>query len=68
MKVGEVINLALSASKVNKFELVDSYKNYFTFRVHFLDETKVLTDKEVEVLRKKLVEKLNKEFGVRFRG
>jgi phenylalanyl-tRNA synthetase beta chain len=54
-KVGEVIKQVKSSSRlIVKVALRDIFKNAYTFRIWYQDPDKTLTDKEVEVERKKL--------------
>lgn len=57
-QVGEVFETIKNNKNVTKVELVDIYGTNYTFRVHFQDESKTLTDKEVEEIREKLLKKI----------
>lgn len=53
--VGEVISNIKQVSKlVNNVELVSIHERNFSFRITYQDQTKNLTDKDIEPLRKKL--------------
>jgi len=63
-KVGEVISAIKSADKsVAKVLLEDIYNDAFTFRIHYVNPKKTLTDKEVETARNKILEKVKKSHG-----
>jgi phenylalanyl-tRNA synthetase beta chain len=60
-KVGDVIRSIKSVHNVSEVELVDIYKDAYTFRVHYQDPKKTLDDKEVKAIRNKFIKKLNKQ-------
>ena len=66
---GEVINLILKTEdQIISVELVDEYEDSKTFRVTYQNENKTLTNQDVETIRKKILEKLNKKFGVKLKS
>lgn len=66
---GEVINLiSKTDNQIISVELVDEYESSKTFRVTYQNPNKTLTNTEVEKLRNKILEKLNKKFGVKLKA
>ena len=64
-KIGEVLSSIKSVdSSVNDVELEAIYKNSYTFRVHYQDPKKTLTDAEVKIIRDKILREVSKKFGV----
>jgi len=62
--VGEVVDSMKSVNKlVNSVELKDIYKDSFTFRIEYQNPNKTLTDKEVEEIRTKIIQKVKEKFG-----
>ena len=63
-KVGDVLQGLRTASKlVSHVELGDVFKNAYTFRLHYLDPEKTLTDEEVAQLRKTVLNRLKEKLG-----
>lgn len=63
-RVGDVILSIKSSSKlIQNVELIDTYKDAYTFRLWYQHPRKTLTDKEVEAIRKKLLAQVKKKFG-----
>ncbi|OGM25180.1 phenylalanine--tRNA ligase subunit beta [Candidatus Woesebacteria bacterium RIFCSPHIGHO2_02_FULL_38_9] len=63
-KIGEVVNALKNVDKlISNVELKDIYEDSYTFRVYYQHSEKTLDDREVEELRKKLLEKIKKEFS-----
>jgi len=62
-KIGEVIEQLKNTKFVVKAELVDIYKDSYTFRVWYQDQTKTLTDKEVHGIRNEIISSLKSKFG-----
>jgi len=63
-RVGDVVSSISSASKlVKSVELTDIFKDAYTFRIWYQHPGKTLTDKEVEVIRKKILQVVKKKFG-----
>lgn len=61
----EIINSIKQTDKlVHDAQLVDTFKDAYTFRIWYRSGNKTLTDKEVEKLREKVVKELEKRFGV----
>ncbi|TSC89481.1 MAG: phenylalanyl-tRNA synthetase beta chain [Microgenomates group bacterium Gr01-1014_5] len=66
--LGEVIEaIYKSDSQVMSVELKDSYENTRTLRVSYQNPDKTLTDREVEVIRNKVLKILEKKFGVKLK-
>lgn len=62
--IGEVINTILSSDKfIINTELKDTYKNAFTFRIWYQDKNKTLTDKDVEKIRKGIINIIKDKFN-----
>ncbi|MCX6706310.1 MAG: hypothetical protein NTV24_04395, partial [Candidatus Woesebacteria bacterium] len=63
-RIGDVVSLFTDhSSLITKVELRDIYKDNYTFRIWYQDPTKNLTDKEVEEIRKKILEEIRRKFG-----
>jgi phenylalanyl-tRNA synthetase beta chain len=62
-KIGEVIEQFINTKFVAKAELIDIYKDSYTFRIWYQDETKTLTDHDVEGVRNKIISSLKSKFG-----
>jgi phenylalanyl-tRNA synthetase beta chain len=63
-KIGEVIDVIKNIdSNVSTLELIDTYKNSYTFRIEYQDPNKTLTDKEVEEVRNKILQAVKTKFG-----
>jgi len=61
--VGELISKAKKLdSLISEIELIDIYKDSFTFRIWYQHPEKTLTDKEVEKVRLKITKFIEKEF------
>lgn len=66
--VGELIQLIKSNSSIiQSVKLLDSYRNTRTFRITYQSPKKTLTDKEVEKIRKKIVNKIEKRFKAKLK-
>lgn len=62
--LGQVAEKMMAVDKlVSDVKLVDKYNNNFTFRIWYQHPTKTLTDKEVELLRTKIIRFLSGKFG-----
>ncbi len=62
-KVGDVIaTIKTSSELIAKVQLVDIYKDSYTFRIWYQDLKKTLTDEEVEKVRGKVLTEVKKEF------
>lgn len=67
--LGEVIeNIYKSDSQVMSVELKDSYENTRTLGISYQNPEKTLTDREVEVIRNKVLKILEKKFGVKLKN
>lgn len=62
-KIGEVADALHSNKLVADVQLVDIYKDAYTFRIWYQDPAKTLTDKEVETTRNKILSEVKKNFG-----
>jgi phenylalanyl-tRNA synthetase beta chain len=63
-KIGEVVTLIKSTDRlVSKVGLTTMYKANYTFRIWYQDLNKNLTDREVEEIRKKILEEVKRKFG-----
>lgn len=68
-KLGEVIKFASDVSSlVSGIELVDSYEDFYTFRVWYQSASKTMENAEVETIREKLIAELKSKFGASFKG
>ncbi len=62
--IGEVINsVKLINQLINKIELKDIFKDAYTFRIWYQDETKTLTDNDVEKIREQILKSIKNKFG-----
>ncbi|MDP3917721.1 MAG: hypothetical protein Q8Q30_00910, partial [Candidatus Woesebacteria bacterium] len=63
--IGEVISAVKSVNQlIGKVELTDIYENSYTFNIEYQSENHTLTDKEVEVIRTKILTSLKSKFGI----
>ncbi len=53
---------------IKEAQLIDCYKNNLTFRIVYQDLEKNLTSQEVEQLRKKIIQKVEKKFAAKLKG
>jgi phenylalanyl-tRNA synthetase beta chain len=66
--VGEVILLIKSTSSlIQSVELVDSYKEFHTFRITYQSLKKNLSSKDVEKIRNKIIQAINRKFRARLK-
>lgn len=66
--LGEIIkSIYKSDSHVVSVVLKDTYENTRTLRISYQNPDKTLTDREVEVIRTKLLKSLEKKFGVKLK-
>jgi phenylalanyl-tRNA synthetase beta chain len=66
IKLGDIISTIKSASKlISEVELVDTYKDSYTFRIHYQHPKKTLKDNEVKKIRSKITKTLKKKYGTR---
>jgi len=64
-RVGEIINHIYSQNKlVSRIELIDIYKDAFTFKIYYQDPQKTLTNIEVEKIRNTFLTSLKNNFGI----
>jgi phenylalanyl-tRNA synthetase beta subunit len=61
--IGDIIKNIKSIKNVEMAELVTKYNNAYTFRVWYQSKQKTFTDKEVEVVRNKILKKVESKFG-----
>lgn len=63
-KIGDVIAAIKSVdNQVQKVELMDIYKDSYTFRIEYHNNQKTLTDKDVDIVRQKVLASLKNKFG-----
>lgn len=63
-KVGDVVNEINSLRlMISRIELVDTYKDFFTFRVWYQDPERTLSDRDVEKIRDKYLKSVKEKFG-----
>jgi phenylalanyl-tRNA synthetase beta chain len=63
-KIGEALSsIKLADSLISNVELTDIYLDSYTFRIWYLNPKKTLIDKEVEDLRKKVLDIVKTKFG-----
>jgi phenylalanyl-tRNA synthetase beta chain len=62
--VDDLINLIKSEDKVEEVDLVDTYKENYTFRVRYQDPDKTLTDDEVRKIRESYLRKIKQKLGI----
>jgi phenylalanyl-tRNA synthetase beta chain len=68
-KVGEVASFIKSSHKnLVKAELVNIYKDAHTFRFWYQHPEKTLNNKDVEIIRDKVVTRLKEKFGARIKA
>jgi len=68
-KIGEVIAQIKNTDKlIDSIELKDTYKDSFTFRIWYRDANKNLRGKEVEEIRKKIIQSIKLKFGGVFKS
>ncbi|RLC32626.1 phenylalanine--tRNA ligase subunit beta [Candidatus Woesebacteria bacterium] len=68
-RVGDiVISIKSSHKNLAKAELVSVYKNTHTFRFWYQHPDKTLNNKDVEIIRKKVVSNLKEKFGARIKN
>jgi phenylalanyl-tRNA synthetase beta chain len=68
-KVGNVVTFANSSHKhLVRAELVNVYKDTHTFRFWYQHPEKTLNNKEVEIIRDKVVTSLKEKFGARIKA
>ena len=63
-KIGKVIDSIKNLDKqIAKIELIDTFKNSFTFRIWYQNPNKTLINKDVESIRKIVISNLSSKFG-----
>ncbi|MBI2268451.1 MAG: phenylalanine--tRNA ligase subunit beta [Candidatus Blackburnbacteria bacterium] len=62
--IGPVIENIRKTNNIASVELVDNYQNTVTLRVTYQDSNKTMTDKEVQTIREKILQVLDKKFGI----
>lgn len=63
--IGEVIQLIKSVNNlITKIELIDTFKDNYTFNIEYQNPDKTLTDDEVKEIRYKILSKLKERFGI----
>lgn len=67
--VGEIIEKIKKVSKlIVSVDLLDSYKDTRTFRLTYQSPKRTLSDKEIEKIRKKIIDKLAKSFDTKLKS
>jgi len=67
--VGKIMEMIKIVNPIiQSVDLIDSYEQTRTFRVAYQDPSKTLTDKEVETIRKKIIESLKNKFRLKLKG
>lgn len=62
--VGEVVKSIKDSNKqVVDVQLADIYKDSYTFRIAYQNPRKTLTNREVEIIRKKIVKRVRQKYG-----
>ncbi len=63
-KVGEVLKeIQTLKLMISRIELVDMFKDFYTFRVWYQDPERTLEDKDVEKIREKYLKSIKEKFG-----
>jgi len=66
--IGKLISSIKSVSRlISNVELVDTYKDSYTFRVWYQNPRKTLTDKDVKNIRSKILKRIKVLFGVKYK-
>lgn len=67
--IGDVISFVVESSPlISKAELKDIFNDSYTINIEYQDESKTLTDGEVETIRIKLLSLLNNKFGINLKS
>ncbi len=67
--VADLIQIIKSASSlIQTVESTDAYKNNRSFRITYQSPKKNLTDKEIEKIRKKIIARVQKNFGAKLKA
>lgn len=67
--VGDVIKkIKDSDIQVSQVELLDIFENSKTFRITYQNPEKTLTNSEVELIRRKILERVSKNFGLKLKN
>ncbi len=67
--INDLIELIKSSSLIIKtVELVDSFKDNYTFRITYQDDKKTLTDKEVKKVRNKIIKTFKDKFEIKLKS
>lgn len=61
--LGPVLDSIRAEKDIVKVNLVDKYKNSYSFRLHYQHPSKTLTNSEVEIIRKDILKKIQTNFG-----
>jgi len=65
-EIGKVISSIKSSSKlINDVELVNTYKDSYTFRIWYQNPKKTMNDKEVKEIRQELLKEVKKKFNIK---
>lgn len=63
----QILKIISETENIEKVELIDHFKNRFTFKIYFNLKEKQITEKESQKIREKILDKLEKELGVKLR-
>jgi phenylalanyl-tRNA synthetase beta subunit len=63
----QVYKLISSFPNIEKVEFLDHFQHYFTFRVFYQLKDQQISSKKAQLIRQKLLEKLQKQLGVKLR-
>ncbi len=67
--LGEIIkSMETADQQISSVRLVDTFEDTKTLRVTYQSLSKTLTDKEVEKIRKKVLDRMKKKFGARLKN
>lgn len=58
-KIGQIATLINKTDHISSTQLIDIYKNRYTFRIYYQHPDKTLSDKEVEKIRVQIIKKLS---------
>ena len=68
-KIGKVIESIKNLDKqIVKIELIDTFKESFTFRIWYRNSNKTLNNEDVEKIRKTVISKISSKFGANIKS
>lgn len=65
--IGAVMTAMRETNYVSHVELVDQYKDYYTFKLWYQDTQKTLNNDEVKKIRDRVLQKVQEKFGALFK-